>query len=66
VVVAGSEILVESVVNEVGMMGHRLAVSHAFHSPLMDPMMEAYRRVVEAVGLSANQVPVLTFINLPQ
>ena len=43
VVVAGSEEAVEAVLGELGAVGHRLRVSHAFHSPLMEPMVEAYR-----------------------
>lgn len=58
VVIAGSEVQVSAVVGELGVAGHRLSVSHAFHSPLMLPMVEAYRGIMKAVELSSNQVPV--------
>ena len=61
VVVAGSEAAVGAVMVELGVLGHRLSVSHAFHSPLMGPMVEAYREVVESVQLSTNQVPVRSY-----
>ena len=60
VVVAGSKAPVAAVVSELGVVGHRLSVSHAFHSPLMEPMMEAYRELVEALDLSFNHIPVHT------
>ena len=37
----------------------RLAVSHAFHSPLMRPMLDEFSAAVAAVGLSA---PAVTFL----
>ena len=58
VVLSGSEVPIAAVVGALGATGHRLSVSHAFHSPLMDPMKEAYLGVVAAAELSANHVPV--------
>ncbi|MEU6201923.1 acyltransferase domain-containing protein, partial [Streptomyces sp. NPDC047061] len=45
---------------EAGGRARRLRVSHAFHSPLMDPMLEEFGRVLDGVAFSAPRVPLVT------
>ncbi|RZD57464.1 short-chain dehydrogenase, partial [Streptomyces albidoflavus] len=63
VVVSGSEASVESVAEvfrELGRRVSRLCVSHAFHSPLMEPMLHAFREVVEGLSFAAPRIPLVS------
>ncbi|QPI54527.1 SDR family NAD(P)-dependent oxidoreductase [Streptomyces malaysiensis subsp. malaysiensis] len=43
-----------------GCRTRRLAVSHAFHSARMEPMLEEFRRVVERLSFSAPVIPLVS------
>jgi acyl transferase domain-containing protein len=45
---------------ERGVTTHQLATSHAFHSAMMDPILDAFRQVVAGVVLQAPRIPVIS------
>ncbi|MFJ8630377.1 type I polyketide synthase [Streptomyces sp. NPDC093568] len=63
VVVSGAEGAVDAVVadfKERGRRATRLRVSHAFHSPLMDPMLAEFSTVAAGVGYRPPTVPAVS------
>nr|WP_256966345.1 type I polyketide synthase [Streptomyces griseiscabiei] len=62
-VLSGDEDAVVEIAGELSARGRRtrrLRVSHAFHSPRMDPMLEEFRRVAQGLDLSEPAVPLLS------
>ncbi|MFI6316693.1 SDR family NAD(P)-dependent oxidoreductase [Nonomuraea sp. NPDC050556] len=63
VVVSGQEDLVDRLVaafDERGARTRRLRVSHAFHSALMDPVLDRFREVLEGVRAAATKIPLVS------
>ncbi|MFF6959824.1 SDR family NAD(P)-dependent oxidoreductase [Streptomyces sp. NPDC008317] len=59
-VISGEEQTCEAIARQwadAGRRTKRLTVSHAFHSPLMDPMLDAFRREIAATTLAEPQLP---------
>ncbi|MFE4917217.1 type I polyketide synthase [Streptomyces sp. NPDC056652] len=63
VVVSGDETAVLGLTARLAADGRkttRLAVSHAFHSPLMEPMLDAFREVVAGLSAQEPDLPVVS------
>ncbi|WP_432856459.1 SDR family NAD(P)-dependent oxidoreductase [Amycolatopsis sp. CA-161197] len=63
VVVAGAEQAVLALADrfaERGRRTNRLTVSHAFHSPLVEPMLAEFAAVVRGLSLSAPEIPIVS------
>ncbi|WP_432040733.1 acyltransferase domain-containing protein, partial [Streptomyces cucumeris] len=63
VVISGAEAEVAVVVEHLeqrGVKTRKLRVSHAFHSPLMEPMLAEFRQVVEGLSYEAPRIPLVS------
>ncbi|MER5786129.1 type I polyketide synthase, partial [Streptomyces mobaraensis] len=65
VVVSGAEATVSAIVEKLREQGRKtsmLKVSHAFHSPLMEPMLEDFRTVVAALSFTEPRIPIVSTV----
>ncbi|MFE1251725.1 SDR family NAD(P)-dependent oxidoreductase [Streptomyces sp. NPDC058766] len=63
VVVSGSEDVVAGIAARLAAAGRRttrLRVSHAFHSPLMEPMLDAFREVAAGISYAPQRMAVVS------
>ncbi|BBY20823.1 polyketide synthase [Mycobacterium stomatepiae] len=63
VVISGPDAAVTAVSDELARQGrrvHRLAVSHAFHSALMDPMLEEFAQLMAGISASPPRIALVS------
>ncbi|WUS37124.1 acyltransferase domain-containing protein [Kitasatospora sp. NBC_01250] len=66
VVISGAEAAVLAVAERLAAEGcrtRRLTVSHAFHSPLMEPMLAEFRAIAERVTFHAPTLPIVSTLD---
>ncbi|RIK32672.1 MAG: short-chain dehydrogenase [Anaerolineae bacterium] len=65
VVISGTESVLTEVLDSLrqqGVQSRRLTVSHAFHSPLMDPLLDEFERVAASVKYAEPQIGLISDI----
>jgi acyl transferase domain-containing protein/acyl carrier protein len=66
VVISGQDEVIdhlEQAVRALGQQTHRLQVSHAFHSPLMDPMLAEFRVVAGGLSFAPPRIPIVSTVS---
>ena len=67
-VISGDEatvLRVAALFDEQGVKTTRLVVSHAFHSPHMDSMLDEFRAIAESCSFHPPQIPVMSNVTGP-
>ncbi len=66
VVISGAETAVSLILDQLaaqGIKARRLTVSHAFHSPLMDPILDEFAAVAGSVSLAEPQIELISNVS---
>lgn len=58
----GSIASLQRILEAEGIVCKALVTSHAFHSPMMDPIVEPFRQLVESVELHAPRIPIISTV----
>ncbi|WP_425575843.1 type I polyketide synthase, partial [Streptomyces amakusaensis] len=61
-VIAGTETDTLDIAQSLGVKFKRLPVSHAFHSPLMEPILNDFRDVVSGLTFHTPQIPIVSTV----
>lgn len=62
-VISGTSQAMQAIVAQLaaqGIKSQKLAVSHAFHSPLMQPVLDEFAQVANSIAYAAPQIPVIS------
>lgn len=65
-VLSGNYAALQSIIQRLGTEGietHAMTVSHAFHSPLMEPMLESFKQIAQEIQFKPLQLPLVCNLN---
>jgi acyl transferase domain-containing protein/acyl carrier protein len=65
-VLSGNHAALQSIIQHLGTEGietHAMTVSHAFHSPLMEPMLESFKQIAQEIQFKPLQLPLVCNLN---